>query len=329
MFKTAIVSLLIVMLAGEAFGSCKGTPWDPATGIAWNGLFPIRIGGTAVANNSQLPDGTDGTYSPICTCTTTTETYLGLDVSFWDIDYLVEITKDAWCSPTLGTAFSGSDNGFLGGTVDKKEAAPRTFKQAHWLMFPAFKLLGLMTDNQCLAGGDFAFGFLSELSPLHNNDYLADLADPKSILVANPAADLACAGSLAIAQLPGGFLPKAYDSLFWCWFDNIYPLSGNMQYPHSLTAAAQVASRQIYTFTESGSLEDYMINSCHGTATTLPKKSQWRFQIAKPVKGATPFIAGQSELSWGTNKNPPYYDENFLFVLFQKKRCCQKLKGSN
>lgn len=320
---------LLFTVTGTAIAKCDGTPFNPVTDIAWNGIFPIRVGGVPVAQNSNLPDGTSGTDSPVCVCTTDKETYLGLDVSFWEIAYLAESVKDAYCSPSLGTAFAGADNGFHGGTNERKTAAPYTFKQVHWLMFPAFHILGLLTDMQCLESGDFAYASMSEINPLHNNALLADLADPKALLFANPAADIACVASNSLAQLPGGFFPTGYDSLFWCWWENIYPLTGDMGTPHDLTATAQTVARQIFFLSETGLLQDHVKNVCAPTYTAIPKKSQWRFQLAKPVKSATPFVVGQTELVWGINKSQSYHDGNYLYVLFQKKRCCQKLKGSN
>ena len=241
---------------------------------------------------------------------------------------MLEVVKDAYCSPTLGMSFSSLDNGFHGGTTDQKTAAPYSFSQVHLINNPILTLMGLLTDMPCLASGNFEIA-MSEFDPVHNNPLLADLADPKAFLFANPAADIACGASNALAQMPGGFFPSSYDSLFWCWWENIYPLSGDIGSPHVLTAASQNAARKIYSYTEIGLLQDYEKDVCHPIPVTVPKKSQWRFQLAKPVKTPTPFVAGQTELIWGSGKNPPYKEGNFLFVMFQKKRCCQKLKGAN
>jgi len=319
----------LILSSSQAFAKCDGSIFNPVTDVAWNGIFPIRVGGVKVAGNENIPDGDQGTVNPICTCTTSSETYLGTEVGFWDISYLAEVVDDAYCSPTLGTGFSNLDNGFHQGASSKKVAAPHTFKQVHWLMFPAFKILGMLLDMQCLQGGDLAFGDMSEVSPDYANDYLAALKDPKVFLFANPVADIACSGKNAIAQVPGGFFPSAYDSLFWCLWDNVYPLSGNVGSAHSLTASAQLVGRQIYTYSEFGGILDYTNDSCQGRPNFVMKASQWRFQLAKPVKTATPFWPGQTELVWGQGKAPAFNDKNFLFVLFQKKKCCQRLKGAN
>ena len=314
----------------SALAKCEGTIFNPVNDIAWNGLFPIRVGGFAVATNSNIPDGGQGTVNPICSCTTTNGTFIGTQIGFWDVAYLVEVVDDPYCSTVVGTTV-GSNTGSRQGTNKKDVEAPRTFKQVHWWPFNAIQLLGMLTGLSCVQQAPLQMTYLSELDPSWTEDWLAMLKDPKVFLVANPAADIACGAKSTIAQLPGAFFPLVYDSLFWCLWDNVYPLSGNVGSPHNLTASAQIAGRQIYTNTQFGAVEDFTADSqgCSGRVTPVMKSSQWRFQLAKPVKSATPFWAGQSEMIWGSGKAPAYNDKNFLFVLFQKKKCCQKIYGGN
>ncbi|WP_224962476.1 TraU family protein [Geomonas subterranea] len=324
------ISLLVLAQGQRAEAKCEGSPFNPVTDIAWNGIFPIRVGGVAVAQSKNMPDGADGTTDAICTCKTEKETFIGSEVSFHDLGILVEVVNDAYCSPTLGVQFSGLDNGSRAGINNKSIDSQRTFKQVHWYQFPVFHILGMLLDMKCIAqGSGLVPGDMSELDPSHTYDFIAALADPKVFLFANPAADIACGGKNVIAQVPGGFFPAAYDSLFWCQWDNIYPLSGNVGHSSHLTASAQLVAKQLYKFSQFGGILDYTANSCQGTYTPVMKSSQWRYQLAKPVKTATPFWAGQSELAWGSGKLPTYKDSNFLFVVFQKKKCCQKFKGAN
>lgn len=325
-----VLGLLLLVDIQASSAKCPTTMFNPVTDVAWNGIFPIRVGGVAVIQNNSLPDGESLTVDPICTCTTTSETYVGTEISFWDVDYLAEIVTDAFCSPALGLSYSGLDNGFHGGTSDTTHVSPHHFLQTHWIEFPVFNLIGMLTDLTCLGSGtDMVPGDMSELDSTYNDDYLAALKDPMVFLFANPVADIACAAKNALAQVPGLYFTAAYDSLFWCSWDNIFPLSGNVLSPHKLTSTAQLVSRQLYTYIEFADIEDFTVNSCQGTVVPLMKSSQWRYQLAKPVKSATPFWAGQSELAWGINKAPSYEASDFLYVLFQKKKCCQKLKGAN
>lgn len=324
-----ITVLVGLLTASPALATCNGSIFNPVTDIAWSGLFPIRVGGFAVATNNSLPDGAPGTVNPICTCTTESETYLGTQIGFWDVAYLAEVVDDPYCSTVLGTSL-GSSNGSGQGTNSKDIDAPHTFKQIHWWPFNAIQMLGMLTGLSCVQQTPLQMAALSEIDPSWTNDWMAMLKDPKVFLVANPVADIACGAKSAIAQIPGSFFPSVYDSLFWCLWDNVYPLSGNSSTPHNLTASAQIVGRQIYIYTQLGLIQDWTShpNGCTSQQTPTMKSSQWRFQLAKPVKTATPFWAGQSELIWGTNKAPAYNDRNFLYVMFQKKKCCQKIYGN-
>lgn len=132
-----------------------------------------------------------------------------------------------------------------------------------------------------------------------------------------------------MAQLPNGGIAAAYDAIFWEWWDMIYPLDGIQQRPHTLTVAANIAAREVFLMQAWGGILDYSLDpaACAGKVQSVPRKSTWRFQLAKPVKAASPIIAGRTEILWGINANPPYLDGNFLWVLFQKMVCCQKVQG--
>jgi len=326
-----VLCVITAMFAQEVEAKCSTKPFNPISDVAWNGIFPIRVGGVAVATNSELPDASTGTVNPICTCEDVKGTYVGMEISFWDISYMAEVVGDAYCSPVVGMKYSGLDSkGYHSGTNSKAIPSAHTFKQIHWFEFPVFHMIGMLGDLKCLqAGKDIAPGDMSETNPTYNDDYLSALKDPKIFLFANPAADIACIGKAAIAQLPGSWFPMAYDSFFWCQWDNIYPLSGNVASGSVLTSSAQIVARQVYTYTQEQAILDYTKLACKGQPSNIMKSSQWRYQFAKPVKSATPFWAAQSEFIWGGGKAPAYNDSNFLFVLFQKKKCCQKLKGAN
>ena len=325
-FAASVSVFILLLSAVSALATCNGTIFNPVTDVAWNGLFPIRVGGFAVATNSNIPDGGTGTVNPICTCTPTTGTYIGTQIGFWDVAYLVEVVDDPYCSTVVGTTV-GPNTGSHQGTNSKDIAAPHTFKQVHWWPFNAMQLLGMLTGLSCIQQETLQLASLSEIDPSWSEDWLAMLKDPKVFLVANPAADIACGAKSTIAQIPGAFFPAVYDSLFWCLWDNVYPLSGNVGSAHNMTAAAQIVGRQIYINTNLGLVQDWTSDSqgCSSQYTPTMKSSQWRFQLAKPVKTATPFWAGQSEMVWGSSKAPAYNDKNFLYVLFQKKKCCQKI----
>jgi conjugal transfer pilus assembly protein TraU len=318
-------------------GGCDGTMFNPITDIAWNSVWPLKVGGVTVKGNSAEPDSSDGTGTPVNFCMTSSGVMVGVDISFWNIGYLEEVVRKAWCSPFLGRDMATLNNGWYSGTTSKRVEAPGAFKQVHWIKFPVMAVMGMLQQGggTCLAraGGttgdtSIDYAMVTEVDPTHNDALLAAAVEPRAILFANPAADIACAASSLIAQVPGQVLAPVYDSLFWCWWDNIYPISGDKFSAHDLESAAHIGSKQIYRYYGTAMLGDNLMSPCKTTYTMQPKKSQWRFQFAKPVKSATAFPPGRSEFLMGPGMNPAYKDGNFLFVLFQKQRCLLRVYGS-
>lgn len=326
-----VLTIIAVGSSAHAAKKCNtGAPFNPITDVAWEGIFPIKLGGVSIGKgDTNLPDTADGVGSPVCICPDKKGKYVGLDASYWEPSYLAEVVKDAYCTPTLGTSFDTLDTGFSSGGMTRSVKNPRIFKQVHWVKYPVFELIGALTDMGCkLSGGIDYLGVPSELDPTYNDGFLATLSDPTAYLFAAPPFDLACVANAAIAQFPGATYVPGYDALFWCWWDNIYPMTGDRFSGNELESAATIAARQIFHYYKYAIMLDDLQNACKGVGPVLPKKSHWRFQTVKPVKGGTPFIPGASEFFWGINKNPAFKDGNFLFLLFKKKRCCEKIKGT-
>lgn len=342
LIKTAVRGIAAAVIAILCYtpahaGKCSGKMFNPITDVAWNGMWPLKIGEVVSMGGGDLPDSSDGTGPPINFCRVSTGIMVGMDISFWNIGYLEEVVREAWCSPFLGTSFNSLDNGWYNGKNSSRVAAPGTFKQVHWVKFPLTSILGLVrSGGTCVSSptgnaGDIKvdYGMMSEVDPSHNDGLVAAAVEPRAILYANPLADIACAASSLIAQAPGQAFAPIYDSLHWCWWDNIYPISGDKYSPHDLESAAHIGGKQIYRYYSYRVLGDNAKDPCRTTYTMIPKKSHWRMQASKPVKSSQPFVPGRSELLMGVGLNPPYKDGNFLFVLFQKQRCLLRLKGAS
>ena len=160
-------------------------------------------------------------------------------------------------------------------------------------------------------------------------DAAALLLRPEKVIIANPVYDLLQHANVVLAHTPTRALDPAYDSMFWLWWDTIYPLTGDKNSPHDLESSAQIAAKQIYKFYGTGLLMSQTREICRPVPAYTPRKSEWRFQLAKPVYSGRLFMAGQSEFAWGMGgKNPAFKEGNFLLVLFQKRRCCEKIYGN-
>ena len=166
-WKMAASVLMIVLSAAPSFaGKCKNSPFNPVTEVAWKGLLPIRVGGVALAGGGTgLPENGDGTKNPICLCTDEKGTYMGMEISFWDVNNLAEVVQEAGCSPTIGTSIAFSADGFHGGVVSTKKPSPNIFKHVHWIKFPALDILGMLGGMKCASRGTMDYTELTEFNP--------------------------------------------------------------------------------------------------------------------------------------------------------------------
>ena len=331
---TLLVSILLfsgAVPASAASTGCSNPPFNPVTDVPWNGIFPIRVSGIAVKQNRDIPDTDEGNSGfPICSCTTSQETYLGLKASFYQLDTMAEVVRTPYCSPTAGTAFSSLDNGYHGGTNSMKTDSPKTFKQVHWVRFPVFDILGMLTVSACVRhDGGYDYLEFTELDPTHNKSTLAAILDPKVFLFASPPFDLVCAASRGIAMIPGEILTSAYNSLFWCAFENVYSLTGDKNNSADTESSAAIASKMLYKLSSTGMHMSLTDNMCQPTSRPFWKKGDYRWALSKPVRMNKPIIMDTPGFLWDSNKNPAYREGNFLWLLFQKRICCQKVKGSN
>lgn len=332
---TFVAMSMLFALAGAtqsyAASGCNGTIFNPVTDVPWNGIFPLRVGGVAVKQNRDLPDTAEGRSGlPLCACTTSTETYVGLKVSFWNINTLYEVVRTPYCSPTMGTSFSSLDNGYHGGTNNQTAGQPKTFKQVHRVRFPLFDVVGLLTDSTCFKHNEgFDYLGFSELDPTHNKSYLAAVLDPRVFLFASPPFDIVCSASRGISMVPGDVLSGAFNTLFWCCFENVYSLTGDKNNPNDTESAIAIGAKDLYKVTSAGLHLDTTSNTCASRPFVGAwKKGDFRFALSKPVRMAKPIICDTPGLLWDSNKNPPLKEGNYLFVLFQKHLCCQKIKGA-
>jgi len=325
----ATIATMLIFSPSAHAGKCNTGAFNPITDVVWNAITPIKIGGLPIVRGSGIEaSGAAGTPSPVCvTCKDKQGApFIGLTVSFSDISDMVEVVQTPGCSTVLGTNFGFGGQGYMGGTSGQTEGSAMTFKQTHWIHFPLFGILNLMRDIQCIApGDDIIFGDPSELDPTHQSDLLAMGMDPWCFLYAAPPFTLVEPANIALAHLPVSTMPPAYNAMEWMWWGNICPLSGNVASPRDMTSSAQIAAKQLRKRARVGLIQGRVTNQCTGTIEPFPKKDEWRFSLAKPKKTPRHFIAGQTELIWGTNKNPPFREGNFLFLLYQKKVCCEKL----
>lgn len=319
-------SILILFLSvtflniSAAFAVCKNTPLNPVTDVAWNGIFPIRIGGVGIASSS-IDSPPDYIGSAVCVCPKT----IGLKFSFWSPARLVETVKDPYCFTPLGVELSSHKQGFLGGTYGEKPSVPSTFQQSHWYIFEVWHALDMFYDFPCLdAEESFDIAYMTEVDPLWQSDTLTLMLNPEALLFANPVAVLSC-----IPDTVASNLGYPISALFWCMgsWGNAYPLSGHAAESDYTEGNAALAARMVFKLGREMLLWDTGLNACGKVPTPIWVKENYRLQIVKPVAASSPVPIGRSSIFWGQLKNPAFgaggnSSDNFLWVLFRKVLCC-------
>ena len=146
------------------------------------------------------------------------------------------MTTKPFCFPNLGgiTINPGMyvGNGHVSAASQKGGNTEMTAQyQAHYYVYPLFYLLELLSDFICFEQASFDLAYMTELDPTWQDDTLAALVYPETVVFDFPLAQVACAADCvaATAALP-------LDALFWCAGCNgsMYPMTGNIGIPGPL-----------------------------------------------------------------------------------------------
>lgn len=323
-----IICIVCLCICGKADAFCDPRMINPVTEIAWEGIFPVKIGGVTVYGG-DIPDTSDAAADPICTCFSKTHVpTFGISVSFWDPFNIIESVHDAWCLTSLGIKMTGiTKAGHLNGTLANRGGtrnSPEYFAQAHRIIFPVWQILGLFTDVSCVDHSKFDVGYLTELDPLWQNDLASLVLNPEALIFGNPVLQAACMADAVAAAVR---YPR--NELFWCMgqWGSAYPLTGSLAADDPIMGAAGVAARMIYKLNRELVMCDHNVNACGCVHTPIWVKSNYRFQLLRPRADTGRIIRiGEPAPIWESNQAPPNMkgSDNFAFVIFRKVSCCMQ-----
>lgn len=315
-----IACLALLISAPVLAGKCGPEPINPITDIAWQCIFPIRIGGTLQVK-ANAPDDPDMINSPICTCMMGPVPNVGMTVSFWEPARIIDTVSDPFCFLPLGAKLPNPTPGQLGGGLQRTpdQQSVRAFAQMHYYIFPAWAVLDMFVDLPCVEKKEFDVAMITEVLPTWNDEVMALMMNPEAILFSNPATQLACMADSVAATLG---MPR--DELFWCMgsWGGSYPLAGAITGSEYVAANAGLAARGIYTMARTGLLLDHAENMCGAVPTPIWRKRHWRLQEMKPVVDNSCHVIGEPGVLWTQGKNPPKGGDNFSWMVFRKTNCC-------
>lgn len=303
-----------------AITPCTGRLINPATDICWDCLLPITIGSTPVMTGVN-PD-TVNPPNTICTCGSFPFPEVGISVGYWEPMELIDVTRSPYCLVNLGgIPLMESPND---GSVSVDDPNVNTgFFYVHAYHFPIMQMLGVQSPR-CADSGVPTLTYLSELDPTWEDETLALVLFPETLLFDNLPMQAACSVDALSAST---WLPN--DELFWCAGaqGTMYPLTGSVgEYIGGVQGTVLLSERLIYKLHRLGLMADSSIGdlcSAH-TTMTLPK-SRYRYQMINPIptvmpSGCQPF--GRTTMLWGSLLEPPISTENYGYLIFRKRNCC-------
>lgn len=317
---------------GEA--TCFGTFFNPITDVCWQCIFPISIGAIAFENGQE---DIENPASPICICPTAVPPYyrIGLEVGFWEPARTMEITRTAFCFPSLGGFYM--DGGRYAPPGGQDHIAPDkvnkgSFYQAHYFINPILYYLEVLIDDQCLEPGAYDLAYMTEYDPAWHDDELTAILEPEAPLFANIVAIAACTADCIAAS--AGFGIK---EMFWCSGCNgpTYPMNGNVPvHIGGVQASSLIAHRMMAKLHR-----QFIAQQWHGESAVcaphyapLMDKRGYKIQMVYPIpvtggndgsgenRCCQPF--GRTTQIWGMGKEFPIRGEDFTYQVFRKRNCC-------
>lgn len=318
---------LFLPLNAQAVGPCTGRFPNPITDVCWACFFPITIAGVPI-----VPGLDDYMYPPpICTCPAPPPLFIriGIGMTYWEPARAVEIVKTPMCSPILGGTILGSIPANQGSYPQHSDSGKEktSFYHAHWLQMPMIQQLALAVEGSLCLKSDpsMDFALLTEIDPMWNDDELAFMIAPESLLFANVAANVACAPD-AISATVRGF---GLDPLFWCAGaqGGVYPLSGWKQaHKGGVDTAMNMAHRVAFTLHRVGLLWDTstVMAMCSDLPQPIMRKGQYKLALMLPTANVARGygFGALTDIGMEQGAEFPFNGEDWAFMVWRRHTCC-------
>lgn len=157
----------------------------------------------------------------VCTCSTPPR--FGVKIRYAEPLGLIETTSKPFFFPSFNINLN-----YLSGLFDvgNNLASHGTTMQVHYLWYPVFWVLGLLTDVLCLQVDPTSIdiAYMSEVDATWKLDELNDYIQPEKLLYANPIAQ-----SICVADCVASTFQNPLNTLYWCdgCEGAIFPDTGN------------------------------------------------------------------------------------------------------
>jgi len=322
-----LLALLVCSQNTNAALDCQGQFPNLITDICWTCAFPINFGSGGLT--LPLSIGQEGTPDPgglpVCVCGAN----VGVKISFWEPVRHVDVVRKPFCMTTLGGIDMNPGFSAPHGTQETRDNTDmNSFYQAHWYVDPIFVLLQAVLDSRCLEQNVFDVAYLTELDPLWNDDEMTSIINPDSFLFGNLVAKLACGADCVMSTVGFGS-----NTLFWCagCQGSMYPLNGHVAaHIGGVQASSLIVERLIAKMHREGLMwaASGDAGQCGYYPQLLMDKTNYKYQMHFPfpqnkINGKCCQPLGRSTILWGAGKEVPAIGEDYAYMIFRKRNCCQ------
>jgi conjugal transfer pilus assembly protein TraU len=317
---TSLLACGIVLIAGNAQATCCAEKIEEDE-IAWEHMDEVE-------NEGQ------------CECRYGQYTRQGTLVTVWEPVRIIETVKDPYCmisngednSLTTGEPQSlleqgaGLNSGTHSDTGGQEDHS--VFQQVH-IILPDYIMQSIsQVDSRCWHSSvGNPMDYISEDDAAWNDDTIAAATYPETAMFADFDMQDQCRIDSVSSQV--GF-PNSI--LFWCMgaWGSTFPMSGHVNNDEYVTGNIAAAARAIYVGGRTGRIYDAASYYCYSGPMPLWIKHYFKFQPLRPTTREFLIPIGLSPLLWSEGLNDDMAcGDNFAWVLWRKRWCCDSQGGSN
>lgn len=310
--------------------TCTGEFPNLITDVCYDCMFPITVSGVAL-NFGISSEDYDSTAAGALVCICAQTLSAGLPTSFWEPEYMVDVTNKPGCMPLLGgvdidppyndeeLGAENEDNPHIGG---KSNSA---FMHVNEYLNPVMTAMGVISDSPCLDTRGFDVPFISWADPTWNDDSLAMILTPYGYAFAG-IPSIAAEAPDAIAATFG----FPYASLFWVagsW-GPMYPVTGNVSVSSTPEQVAHLMMARLFAkLHAAGALQSTAgkdaLESCGavGVPEFIMDKRQYKSNRTFPFPDNMCTPIGRPLVIQEAGAARPA-DKDYGYFIFRKKDCC-------
>lgn len=307
-------------------------------GMCWSCLLPIRLAGIG-------GDAPEGAASPTAFCMCTDRAGVpewGLPMGFFQPTRIVSFSPTPYCMPSFGVRLADDNTrAGQGRTETAMDDTETSFFHYKYWVYPVMQMIEMFANADCTydRATTLDLAYFSEADPLYQDDLLAFVMFPETVIFANPIATGICTADCA-QTLAGSEVVENY----FCagCSGNMYPMTGNNQYSDDpIRGTSLLTTRLMATLHRRGQARLTMGNhmtqgSCEPEYAPMIPKTQYRTSMLYPSReasadptggGSVPVNdgcchkLGDSVLKWGNGRLVPGR-EAFVYLMYSWNDCC-------